>query len=156
MSSQRIKELVCVVVLVVFVVCLSAGSSVSKKSASEVFDQIKSKTQIGEIKKCDKSKFKKETGFAENEFESVVYYGSDSVMEVREIIVVKLKDSSQSRTLVQSLEERVSKKAELFKGYAPEQSAMLDSFVLEEKGGFVFFAVGSEPQKLKSAFEKAL
>lgn len=156
MKAVKFKELLCVVVLVVFVVFLSRGTALSDKTAQEIFDAVSSSVDLTELSKCDKAKFKKETGFETGAFEDVLFYASDNIMQVREIMIVKLKDREQSQALITALEKRAEEKANLFKGYAPEQSAMLDSFVLEERGGFVFFAVCEKPELTVSAFRRGL
>ena len=156
MKAVKFKEFLCVIVLVAFVVSLSRGTALSDKTAQEILDAVSSCFDLTELSKCDKAKFKKETGFETNAFEDVLFYASDDIMQVREIIIVKLKDREQSQALITALEKRVSEKANLFKGYAPEQSAMLDSSVLEERGGFVFFAVCERPELTVSAFRRGL
>lgn len=152
---RAVKEIICVVLLVAFVFMLSKGYAESTKTAEEMFESVKAAACSDGLKKCTKAQFKKETGFSENEFESVVYYASDSVMEVREVMIVKL-GSADGQALVQKLKENNEKKAELFKGYAPKQSALLESYVLTEKAGFVFYAVCDEPQKAVAEFNKNL
>ncbi len=156
MKAVKFKEFLCVFVLVLFVVFLTRGTALSDKTAQEIFDSVSPYFDLTELSLCDKAKFKKETGFESGRFEDVLFYASDNVMQVREIIIVKLKDREQSQSLLTALEKRVSEKANLFKGYAPEQSAMLDSYVLEERGGFVFFAVCENPEFIVSTFRRSL
>lgn len=159
MKAERIKEIICVVVLVVFIIVLSGNSSVSKSTGEEVFKSINATVRIDEqkdIKKCDNQRIKKEFGFTHNDFDYVTYYASDSVMEVREILVIKLRDKSQLDSVESAVKKRVEDKAKLFKGYAPEQSAMLDKYIFEYKKGFVLYAVSDNPDQLISAFKKAL
>ena len=159
MHAERIKEIICVVVLVVFIVFLTGNSSVSKSTGDEVFKSVDAAVSVSgqkDIKKCDNQRIKKEFGFTHNDFDYVTYYASDSVMEVRELLIIKLKDKSQLDSVRQATETRVTDKAKLFKGYAPEQSAMLDKYVFEYKKGFILYAVCDNPDQLISAFKKAL
>lgn len=159
MKAERIKELLCVAVLVVFVIFLTGNSSISQKNGSEVFKAVNSEVKISkqaDIKKCDNQRIKKEFGFTHNDFEYITFYASDSVMEVREFLLIKLNDKSQLDSVKEAIEKRVKEKSELFKGYAPEQSAMLEKYVLEYKNGFVIYAVSDTPDKLISAFKKAI
>ena len=159
MNANRIKELLCVVVLIVFIIFLTGNSSISKATGKEVLKAVNAGIKISEqedIKKCDNQKIKKEFGFTHNDFEYITYYASDSVMEVRELLIIKLKDKSQLDSVKEAIEKRVEEKSELFKGYAPEQSAMLDNYVLEYKKGFLIYAVSDTPDQLISAFKKAV
>lgn len=159
MNSEKIKEALCVIAFVLFVVFLTAETKTSDKSAEEVFKSVGAAMQLdehSEIKKCGGQKLKKQFGFSENDFNGSVYYASDSVMEVREILLVKLKEGISADAVTEALEKRVTDKAALFKGYAPEQSAMLDRYVIVKKGGFVLFVVWDSPEKIVSAFKKSL
>ena len=159
MNADRIKELLCVVVLVVFIVFLSGNSSISKASGNDVFKAVNAEIKISktaDIKKCNNQRIKKEFGFTHHDFEYIAYYASDSVMEVRELLIIKLRDKTQLDFVESAVRKRVDEKAKLFKGYAPEQSAMLDKYILEYKKGFVIYAVSDNPDKLISAFKKAL
>lgn len=159
MRAVKIKEIICVVALVAFIVFLTGSSTVSKSTGDEVFKSVNTAVAISkqkDIKKCDNQRIKKEFGFTHNDFDYVIYYASDSVMEVRELLILKLKDKSQLDSVQSAIEKRVTDKSKLFKGYAPEQSAMLDKYVFEYKKGFVIYAVCDNPDKLISAFEKAL
>ncbi len=159
MNANRIKELLCVAVLIVFIVFLAGSSAISKTPGNEVLKAVNAEIKISkqaDIKKCDNQKIKKEFGFTHNDFEYITYYASDSVMEVRELLIIKLKDKSQLDSVKEAIEKRVEEKSALFKGYAPEQSAMLEKYVLEYKKGFVVYAVSDTPDKLISAFKKAV
>lgn len=159
MKTERIKEIVCVAVLIVFIFILTGNSSVSPKSGEEVFKSIGAAVGTDDrqdIKKCDNQRIKKEFGFTHNDFEYVTYYASDSVMEVRELLIIKLRDKSQLDSVESAVKKRVGDKSKLFKGYAPEQSAKLDKYIFEYKKGFVLYAVSDNPDKLISAFKKAL
>ena len=156
MKKTTVKEIACLVVLLVFIIVLVAENRVSNAEPQEVFEAVSAASQMKKLKKCKAVKFKREFGFSADEFESVIYYGSSDVMEVRELLIVRVKDASQTKPLTQAITSRIEEKAGLFKGYAPKQSAMLDSYVLEEKGGFVLFAVCDSPGNVSSSFKKAV
>ena len=77
-------------------------------------------------------------------------------MDVREIIIIKLKDGASSDEAIQKIKKRLEEKQTLFEGYAPEQSAMLQNYVLKQKAGFVFYAVLTDKEAALSAFNKIL
>lgn len=151
----KIKEILCVVLLVLFIFVLSRNTAVSTKPVDQIFGEVKDSAYSQGLEKRTKAQFKKAVGYSENEFDSVIYYGSDSVMEVREVMIVKV-GSGDADGLMASLKERTEKKAELFKGYAPKQSALLESCVLMEKSGVVFYAVCDDAQKAAAQFKAAV
>lgn len=156
MTGERVKEILCVLVLTVFVVLLTAGSKVSEKTAEQVAAEVTKTVDVSKLQKCNYAKFKKEFGFDDKSFDGVVYYASDQVMNVSELLIVRLSASSDADGLKSAIESRVKDKAALFKGYAPEESALLDNFVLKEKDGFIFFAVCSNSDEALSSFKGAL
>lgn len=156
---EKIAELLCVAAFVAFIVLLTKGTSVSEKTAPQMFEAVKQVMQLeqyADVKKQSGQKFKKQFGFSESDFDSAVYYASDNVMQVREILILKLKDGSSPEPVQEKLSARVDEKAALFKGYAPEQGALLDRHVLLKKGGFILFAVCDKPDELVSLFKKSL
>lgn len=156
MNRQRIREILCVLFLVVFIVFISAENKVSTKSANEVFEIVKESMDVSALSKCNDEKFKEEINFSPEDFESEEFYASSSVMEVREIIIIKLCDKSQKDELMSALEKRVEEKINLFEGYAPQEAALLKNYVLLEKDGFVFFSVCDDAQKVRAAFKSAV
>ena len=156
MKNIRFKEVLCVIILLVFIFLITNNNKISDAVPQEVFGAVCGSVNVDGLKKSKNEKFKKEFGFSVGEFESVYYMSSDSVMDVREILIVKLSETSPTDELTDSIKKRVEEKQALFKGYAPEQSALLEKYVFQKKGGFIFFAVSDEPNKALTAFRKAL
>ncbi|MCM1364470.1 MAG: DUF4358 domain-containing protein [Faecalibacterium sp.] len=156
MSSERVKEIFCVLLLGIFIFLLTGTTKVSDKTAEEVYEQVSKIMDVSELQKCSNSKIKKEFGIDANSFDGIVYMASDSVMDVREILLVRLKDENQAEALTESIESRIKDKTALFKGYAPEESALLDSYILKKDAGFILFAVCSNPDAVYASFKKAV
>ena len=77
-------------------------------------------------------------------------------MDVRELLVIRLKDEAQAEPLVEVIKKRIEDKITLFNGYAPEEEALLGSYVLESSRGFVMFAVCANADKVLEEFKGAL
>ena len=77
-------------------------------------------------------------------------------MDVREILIIKLKENQTSDEAIEKIEKRLKNKQTLFEGYAPEQSAMLKDYCLKQKAGFIFYAVHNDKETALSAFNKIL
>ena len=90
------------------------------------------------------------------EYDGIYFAKSDDVMDVREILIIKLKENQSAEDAIKKIEKRVSAKQTLFEGYAPEQSAMLKNYVLRQKAGFIFYCVLKESETAVSAFNKTL
>ena len=156
MNKLRIKEAACVVVLLVFILVLSTQNKQSSADLQSVFDAVSGAVDVSALEDCTESRFKKEFGLDAQEFDDVRYLASDDVMEVRELLLVKLPQDNDGQVLLDRIKARVNDKAELFAGYAPEQSGYLESYVLLQRSGYVLYVVSDTPDEAVRAFKKAL
>lgn len=156
MKSYRWKEWLCVIALVVFVFAITANRSNSDAEPETVFDAVLQTLEAPELKKQKDAVFKKAFGLETGDFEGVCYAASDDVMEVREVLVVKLKSADGAERLIERIETRAEEKTVLFEGYAPEQAALLQKSVVRRKGNFVLFVVCDKPAYAVRAFLRAL
>ena len=156
MSRERFFEIACVVLLAVFIAAMLAGNAGSSKTAEEVFTPVVSQVDLDTLKVRDNKVIVKEFSFGEDDVENVIYISSDSVMEVRELLLVEAKGSDDVQKLTELIKTRVESKKALFKNYAPEQSALLENYTLVKKGKFILYTVYDSPEKIVSAFKKAL
>lgn len=156
MKKYRIAEIICIVLLVVFIGFLSKEETTSDKTAKEVAKAVFSAVDTSGLKKQSELQIKKELSLSVDSFDGMYFIKSDDIMDVREIIIIKLKDGASSDEAIQKIKKRLEEKQTLFEGYAPEQSAMLQNYVLKQKAGFVFYAVLTDKEAALSAFNKIL
>ena len=156
MKKYRIAEIICSVLLVVFIGFLSKEETTSDKTAKEVAKAVFSAVDTSGLKKQSELQIKKELSLSVDSFDGMYFINSDDIMDVREIIIIKLKDGASSDEAIQKIKKRLEEKQTLFEGYAPEQSAMLQNYVLKQKAGFVFYAVLTDKEAALSAFNKIL
>lgn len=156
MKKYRIAEIICIVILVVFIGFLSKEETTSDKTAKEVAKAVFSAVDTSGLKKQSELQIKKELSLSVDSFDGMYFIKSDDIMDVREIIIIKLKDGASSDEAIQKIKKRLEEKQTLFEGYAPEQSAMLQNYVLKQKAGFVFYAVLTDKEAALSAFNKIL
>lgn len=156
MKKYRIAEIICIVILVAFIGFLSKEETTSDKTAKEVAKAVFSAVDTSGLKKQSELQIKKELSLSVDSFDGMYFIKSDDIMDVREIIIIKLKDGASSDEAIQKIKKRLEDKQTLFEGYAPEQSAMLQNYVLKQKAGFVFYAVLTDKEAALSAFNKIL
>lgn len=142
MNKHRVFEVICVVFLAVFILLMSIGDSYSDKTVDEVFEFLPQSAEFKEnFQKIDKNKIREEFGIEFDGIDSYVYYASDSVMTVDELMIIKLKENAKADGIIGKIEKRVKDKQILFEGYAPEQSSLLKNYSLSHKDGFIFYCV---------------
>ena len=144
MNKHRVIEIICVVFLIFFIFFVSLEEPYSDKSVKDVVDAVSAEINIEDLKSYKKNKIKEEFGIEFQNVDSCAYYASDSVMNVEELLVIKLKEGAKADSITEKIENRVKDKQVLFEGYAPEQSALLKNYILIYQKGFIFYAVCDE------------
>lgn len=156
MRFLRLKEILCAMLAVVFILAVAGRVPDSQKTVQQVADSVVSATDTEGLCRRKNGVFKKTFRLNANDYDGVVYYTSDSLMDVREILVVRLADAEQAAPLMEVLRKHVEDKAVLFHGYAPDQEALLDGCVLESSRGFVCLAVCRDADRVRESFYRSL
>ena len=108
MKQRRIKEGVCFLVLLIFVILLMTQDKQSTAEPQAVFEAVQSAMDVDGLEVCKDERIKKEFGIDPRAFDFVGYFASDSIMEVREILLVHLSEESGERAIVfRSIQSRV-------------------------------------------------
>lgn len=154
--KYKIAELFCVVAVIVFIAFSLSLNSTTEKSAEEIGLEIAEQIDISGLAERDGLFFKKTFDRSADEFDSVMYYSSDDVMNVSEMLVIKLADASPSTEISEQIEEYVDSRYDTFAAYAPEQGKMLKNHVLKKKGNVIFMYIGSNEQAALDAFNSSL
>lgn len=157
LNKYNIIELACVAALIVFVICLiislSAGTDKSIEQISQT--SVKYATEL-KMKKKSANTAAKTFGFDAKKAEGVVYYCNDSIMDVSELLIVKLKNSSDAKDFEQAIQNRVNNQENLFKNYAPEQYALLQNSIIECDANTVFYCTAENNKEIYNSFKKGL
>ena len=156
MKALRLKEILCVLLTVAFIVLVTRHEPPSSVSAKDMAAALCRVTDVSALDECKNADFRREIQLNPNDYDGVVFYSSPNIMEVRELLVVRLADESQGEALTECLRSRVEAKRKLFHAYAPEQEALLDGYVLENTRGFVLFAVSENPEAVRQTFKETL
>lgn len=158
MNKPRIMAIICAALTLVFVFFVTRDDPVSSRTVEEVAGQLtQSKTfDTTGLTLRSGGEFKKTFLLSAGDYDGIVYYSADSIMDVRELLVIQLKDEAQAEPLVEVIKKRIEDKITLFNGYAPEEEALLGSYVLESSRGFVMFAVCANADKVLEEFKGAL
>ncbi len=156
MNKHKVWEIICIVLLVCFISMMSFEEAASDKTAKEVGTAISQKINTEGLKKQSEIQIKKELSLSSKSYGGIFYLKSDEIMDVREVLVIKLAPNQSADEAIELIKKRVDEKITLFDGYAPEQSALLKNYVLKQKAGFVFYAVSDEIETAVSAFNDVL
>ena len=96
MNKHRIFEIICVVLLICFIFFISREEPYSDKSVRDVVDAVSAEINVEELKSYNKNKIQEEFDIEFQDIDSYAYYASDSVMNVEELLVIKLKEGAKA------------------------------------------------------------
>lgn len=144
-----------VLVIFIYVVILvigRGGDAPMEQVQENVFKAVKTKG----MKKAGTQEFKRYYGLNANDYEDVLLYLPNDVMGAEELLLVRVKNESQTESVRSAAQKRLDTQTESFEGYGAEQTKLLKSAVLETRGSYVFMAVGKDADKAYTAFKKSL
>ena len=152
----KLGELVCVVLLGLFIAYVCVQDNVSTEPFEKVKEAVVSVASADGLTERDALEIKKELSLEGDEYTDFLCLSSDSVMDVRELMIFKAGDADAVRNISGKIEAYVKEKTAIFEGYAPEESSMLSAHILTGKKGYVLFYVGDSPEAVASAFSQSL
>ena len=145
--------IVCIVLFVAWM--LMSGESESDADVGAVEAAVAS-VGLGSMKKSDDLTVKKVFGITAGDYEGVVYYKGEGIMDVNELLIVKLKSVSQASDVKKAAQNRLDEQIKNFTNYGTDQIDLLNQGVVVSRGNYVFYTVSENSDKLKSAFVGAL
>ncbi len=145
-----------IAVLLLFIAGISGSGEISNADLERVAEKAADEAEAGNLSPADNRMVKRLYGINVNDYEGVALYVSGSNMEVEEILVVKLKDFSQSESVETAIEERLRRQLESFEGYGPEQCRLLNDHVLDIRGNYILYAVDEKAETVDQAFRENL
>jgi len=156
-KNYMIYEVLCVVLLFCFIVWVCAThSGGTQKSADEVAAPVISSLRQDQMSKKTNADAGKAFGIDLDKTDGIVYYANDNVMDVSEMLIVKLNDSNDAGEFKTAIQNRVTDQENLYKNYAPEQYALLEDSVIKINGNIIFYCTAVNSDELYEAYKKAL
>lgn len=154
--KYKFLEFFCVAAAALFIFFSVTSERGSEKNIEMIGESICSSVDLKGLSKRDNLFFKKTFDHSSDEFEGLIYYSADDVMDVREMLVVKLKDGSDASAFVSELETYISDRYNIYAAYAPEQGEYLKQHILKTNGNMLFLYVGPDAAKAQDAFSQSL
>ena len=150
----RIILVAALVAAIVFYVFLRNRESTVP--ASDVFKKVEQSVQTDKMEKTTDRYFKKYYGLNAADYDAVLYYAPVSNMDAEELLVIKLKNTNQADAVTDAILKRQSDKENSFEGYAPEQYALAQDYILDVQGNYILFVVDPKAEEIDNAFAGAL
>lgn len=145
-----------VVVLLVFIILLQAGSKNSSSSINAVTKSVIKSIETEGMEEGSNRLFKKFYGLNANDYEGVTLYAPVTNMDAEELLIIKLKDSSQADSVTEAINNRLETQKSSFEGYGIEQFELLENSILDVQGNFILYIVHPDASKADQAFRNSL
>lgn len=149
-------KIVLIACLLVFIGWILMSDANSAKSAEEVETAVMAAVDTSAIEKGQVQDIRRVFGLNPDDYEGIVYYKPLSTMDVKEILIVKLRSDEQSEAVESSIRARVDSQLQSFQGYGVEQCQLLENAVIKVQGNFIFYAVADNVSECKEVFLSSL
>ena len=150
-------ELLCTAALIGFIVamCLSRSGG-TDKPLEEVAKPVLSQLKEGQMTARTNGDAAATFGFDLSQADEIVYWSNEDIMDVSELLIVKVKDESDAEAFRAAVEKHIADQKNLYKNYAPKEYALLEDSILETSGNTVFYCTAENAPALFDTFKTAL
>lgn len=142
--------------LLVFIAFDLRGEKSSNAELEDVRDAVLTAAGYTDTAPAENRVVKRFYGLNPKDYEGVVLYAPEDNMDAHELLLVKLADESQSEAVEAAIMERLETQKNSFEGYGAEQTKLLNNYVLQVKGNYIFYMVGENAAKAEEAFVSSL
>ena len=155
-SMLTILRIAMVAALLIFMIVLQVGNRNSNASLESVSQEVLGAADQDGMQESNNRMFQKFYGLDAQDYEGVTLYSPVSNMDAQELLIVKLKDSSQAEAVTEAINARLETQMNSFEGYGIEQYAMLEDHILDVQGNFILYVVNPNAQAADEAFRNSL
>ena len=150
-------EILCVAALIAFITFLILSrSGGTEKPVGDVASPVLATLEKGQMTEQSNADAAKAFGFDLSKAEGLVYYENEDIMDVSELLIVKLNDAEDAESFRTAVETYIANQKNLYKNYAPEQYALLEDSILDVSGNTLFYCTAKNADALYDAFRTAL
>ena len=144
------------IIIIAFSFMITGCTGEINTPISKIESHIINNCKLDEMIKGDGKSLRRFYGINPNDLDGFTIYTPKSNMDVDEMLIAKVKDSSQIETLEESIDDRVNKQIENFNGYGAEQVALLENYEIKIKDKYIFYVVSKEAEKIKELFKDSI
>lgn len=154
MKKYYVLEILCIVLTVCFIIYSVSGTSVrTEKTSEELSVHLIRLMATEDITDRNVNFIRDKYDIDTSLFSSLVCYSSDDVMNVNEIFIGVFADEIDENVLT-SFENYAADRYNLYNGYARQQSALIDNYVLKIESGALLFCIDDNAENIFAEFLK--
>lgn len=149
------KKLFVTIIMVASFVITGCTSEINKP-ISQIESYILDNCKLDGMIKGDSKSLRRFYGINPNDLDGFAIYTPKSNMDVDEMLIVKVNESSQIEIIEDSIDDRVNKQIENFNGYGVEQVALLENYEIKVKDKYIFYVVSKDAENIKELFKESI
>lgn len=163
-----ILTLLCAVLLTVWVLgsmpaapkegaAVAAGTAYLDSAAAKDASAVTASVDLSALQEGSVQMVKRLYGLNPSDFDGCLLYYPQTNMEAEELLLLKLRDTSQQEAVRAAVEARLETQKTSFDGYGLEQYDLLTNHsILDIRGNYVLFVVHKDAAAVQQAFRGAL
>lgn len=144
------------VLVLVFIASLLVSGKESAAAFSDVEAAVTEAAQLDGMLLGDHQMIKRLYGLEPGDYEGITLYYPTTNMGAEEILLVKLRSTSQQDAVKAAIDARLSTQLSNFDGYGISQCEMLERSVTLVQGNYILLIVAEDTAPVVSAFQGAL
>lgn len=156
MSKAGFGQLLCIILLLIFIGVSFFGKEDTAKTSEEIAEAVTSQISTEGLEQFGEEKLLSRLGLESKELDSFIYYGSEDVMDVREILIIKGKENSDLDAVAELIGKKAEEKYNTYKDYDPVASALLEKRVIRVSRGAIIYIVHDDAPEGLDAFLKCV
>ncbi len=147
-----ILQILIIAALVAFMIIMLVSGNAKDVPMEEIKAVMTEKTNVTELTEKTVNDAAGVFAFDHNAVEEGIYYRVDDVMNVNELLILKIPDDNSREAAMEAVQTYLDEKKESFNGYGTNQYGLLSNAILTEKGPYLFFGVSEDVLQWESEF----
>lgn len=138
--------------LLAFIIVMLASSGSKVVPMNEIKAAMEGEPSIAELSPKTVQDAAEIMSFDAASVDEGIYYRVDDVMNVNELLIVRVEDDDNRESVIEAVSQYLEAKKNSFEGYGTDQFGLLSAAVMTEKGEYFFFGVSEHVLEWESRF----
>ena len=143
-----------IIVLAVFLISGRLSNRISITDFSTMAKAVTEATDLTPMQEADNQMLKRLYCLDSASYDGVLLYYPTSNMGAEELLLLKMKDTSQTEEVRTAIENRLATQKKSFDGYGAAQTAMLEKSIIKVRGNYALFISAEDPESVRQAFDR--
>ena len=156
LSTLDIVEILIIAALLAFMIVMLTSGNSKIVPIAEIEKVMLREPSVAELTKKDMSDAANTFSYNESLVDEGIYYRMDDIMNVNELLIVRIDDDDNRQTVIDAVSKYLKEKTESFDGYGTNQFGLLSAAVTTEKGTYFFFGVSEDVLQWETDFLKCI